>query len=69
DQDPKLNPQAKRYDALTYMEVLQNRLQVMDSTAISLCMENEIPIVVFDLFKKGNIKRVISGEKIGTVVS
>ncbi len=67
--DPKKDPNATRYEKLTYMEALKNRLQVMDSTAFSMCMDNKIPIIVFDLFKQGNIKRVILGEPIGTLVS
>jgi uridylate kinase len=67
--DPKTNPQAKRYDRLTYLDALKNRLNVMDASAFSLCMDNKIPILVFDLFKRGNIKRVICGEPIGTLVS
>jgi uridylate kinase len=67
--DPKKDPTAKRYDKLTYMDALKGRLDVMDSTAFSLCMDNRIPIVVFDLFQYGNIKRAILGEPIGTVVS
>ena len=67
--DPVKNPRAKRYDRLTYMDALKNRLNVMDASAFSLCMDNRIPIVVFDLFKPGNIKRVICGAPIGTVVS
>jgi len=67
--DPKLDPTAKRYDRLTYMDALKNRLNVMDASAFSLCMDNKISIIVFDLFKTGNIKRVICGEPIGTVVS
>jgi len=67
--DPMKDPQAKRYDRLTYMDALKNRLNVMDASAFSLCMDNKITIIVFDLFKTGNIKRVICGEPIGTVVS
>jgi uridylate kinase len=66
--DPKQDPGAIRFDNLNYMEVLQQRLRVMDSTAISLCMENHISIVVFNLNQVGNIKRVILGEKVGTFV-
>ena len=69
DSDPKKNPNAKRFDKLSFMDALKNRLQVMDSTAFSLCMDNSIPIVVFDLFKNGNIKRVVLGEKVGTLVT
>jgi uridylate kinase len=67
--DPKKDPAAKRYDKLAYMDALKGRLNVMDSTAFSLCMDNRIPIVVFNLFQYGNIKRVILGEPIGTLVS
>ncbi len=67
--DPLKNPDAKRYEKLSYMEILQNRLKIMDSTAISLCMENNIPIVVFNLFKKGNLKKVICGQGKRTIVS
>ena len=67
--DPLKNPEAKRYEKLSYMEILQNRLKIMDSTAISLCMENNIPIVVFNLFKKGNLKKVVCGEGKKTIVS
>ncbi len=67
--DPKKDTQAKRYERIGYTEALSKRLKVMDSTAFSLCMDNRIPIVVFDLFKRGNIKRVILGEPIGTLVS
>lgn len=69
DSDPLKNSQAKRFESLTYLDVLNQQLKVMDSTAISLCMDNKVPIVVFDLFKKGNIKRVVMGETIGTVVN
>jgi uridylate kinase len=67
--DPQTNPKAKRYDRLTYLDALKNRLNVMDAAAFSLCMENKIPIVVFDLFKRGNIQRAVLGEPIGTLVS
>ncbi|MGG7057637.1 UMP kinase [Clostridium nigeriense] len=69
DKDPYKYPDAKKYDTLTYIEVLEQGLQVMDSTATSLCMDNNIPILVFGLEEPGNIKRAISGEKIGTLVS
>jgi uridylate kinase len=68
DRDPKKHADATRFDAVSYMEVLQRGLRVMDSTAVSLCMDNDIPIVVFDLQEEGNIRRVLSGEKIGTRV-
>lgn len=67
--DPKLDPKAERFEQLTYLEVLKRGLKVMDATATSLCMDNEISIVVFDLTCHGNLLRVVSGEKIGTVVS
>ncbi|MDU5107822.1 MULTISPECIES: UMP kinase [unclassified Clostridium] len=69
DKDPHKYEDAKKYETLTYIEVLEQGLQVMDSTATSLCMDNNIPILVFGLEEPGNIKRAISGEKIGTLVS
>jgi uridylate kinase len=68
DKDPVGNPDAKRFDTLSYMEVLQRELNVMDSTAISLCKDNNLPIVVFNSTVVGNIVRAISGENIGTTV-
>ena len=69
DSDPKKNPKAKRYTKITYLDALQQQLKVMDSTAFSLCMDNKMPIMVFDFFKPHNLKRVVLGEKIGTIVS
>lgn len=69
DSDPNENPDAKRFDSLTYIDVLNRGLGVMDSTATSLCMDNNIPILVFGLDDPQNIIRVLCGEKIGTVVS
>ncbi|MDD3726569.1 MAG: UMP kinase, partial [Candidatus Ratteibacteria bacterium] len=66
--DPVINPDAKRYRYLSYMEVLQKRLKIMDSSAISLCMDNHIPIVVFNLFRKGNLKKIVLGKGIQTIV-
>lgn len=66
--DPLLNLGAKKYDELTYLDVLKKQIKVMDATAISLCMDHQIPIIVFSLKKKGNIKRVILGDKVGTKV-
>lgn len=66
--DPKKDPDAIKIPDLTYLEVLRKGLQVMDATAISLCMDNKLPIIVFDLTTPGNIKKVISGEPIGTIV-
>jgi uridylate kinase len=69
DSDPLKNPRATRFDHIQYQEALRRRLEVMDSTAFSLCMDNHIPIIVFDMFKEGNLKKVLLGEKIGTIVS
>ena len=69
DDDPRTNPDAVKFDALSYAEVLERRLKVADATAISLCMDNRLPIVVFDLLADGNIGRAVRGEKIGTLVS
>lgn len=66
--DPKVDPTAVKYDTLTYLDVIQQGLQVMDSTASTLCMDNDIPLVVFSITEEGNIKRAVMGEKIGTVV-
>jgi len=68
EEDPLLNKRAKKYDELTYLDVLKKQIKVMDATAISLCMDHQIPIIVFNLKKKGNIKRVILGERVGTKV-
>jgi uridylate kinase len=68
DADPVKHPKAKRFDRLTYLEVLQKGLKVMDTTAISLCMDNHLPIVVYDLKRKGNLRRLVLGERIGTLV-
>lgn len=68
DKDPLKYKDAVKYNELTYMDILKNELKVMDATSISLCMEENIPIVVFNLFKKGNIRSIIEGKKIGTIV-
>lgn len=68
DKDPLVHKKARKFRELTYIDVLQRNLKVMDATAISLCMDNDLPIVVFNLTRKGNIRRVVLGEKIGTVV-
>jgi uridylate kinase len=68
DSDPHQNPQAKRYESLTYSDVLTQDLRVMDGTAIALCKENQIPIIVFDISVKNNIRRALMGEKLGTIV-
>ncbi|MFM2293994.1 MAG: uridylate kinase [Verrucomicrobiota bacterium] len=69
DSDPKKNPNAKRFAQITYLHALQKQLKVMDSTAFSLCMDNQMPIVVFDVFKPHNLRRVIMGDKVGTLVT
>ncbi|HEV2394836.1 MAG TPA: UMP kinase [Verrucomicrobiae bacterium] len=69
DSDPKTNPKAKRYSQIKYLEALQRQLKVMDSTAFSLCMDNKMPIIVFDLFRPHNLRRVVLGEKVGTLVT
>lgn len=66
--DPMIDKTATRYDTISYQEVLEKRLKVMDATAISLCMDNKLPIIVFNLREKGNLKRVIMGEPVGTTV-
>jgi uridylate kinase len=68
DSDPRENPKARRYETIGYDEVLQRNLRVMDQTAIALCRENEIPILVFDIGVPGNLLRVAAGEKVGTLV-
>ena len=69
DADPMLHPAATRFDRISYLQVLEQRLKVMDATAISLCMDNHLPIVVFNLLTPGNIKRAIAGEAVGSVVT
>ena len=66
--DPKLDPTAQKFDELTYIEVLSRRLKVMDSTAISLCMDNGFPIVVFNMHERGSLGRLVRGERVGTLV-
>ena len=68
DKDPRGSADAVRFDTLEYMEVLNRGLKVMDSTAISLCMDNQLPILVFNLLQRGNIKKAVYGERIGTLV-
>lgn len=68
DSDPKKNPDAKKYENLTYLDVLSKELKVMDTTALSLSMDNNIPIVVFNMNKKGYIRRLLDGEKLGTYI-
>jgi len=68
DADPMKNPSAKKYTDLTYMDALKNRLEVMDTSAFALCMDNKLPIMVFNFFEKGNARRAVLGEPIGTIV-
>ncbi len=68
DSDPMVDQKAKKFKELSYIEFLNRGLRIMDTTAISLCMDNHLPIIVFDLTRKGNIKRVVFGQKIGTVI-
>ena len=69
DSDPKKNPKAKRFAEISYTDALVKRLKVMDSTAFSMCMDNKMPIIVFDFFKEHNLRRVVLGEKVGTLVT
>ncbi|MFN2117722.1 MAG: UMP kinase, partial [Candidatus Promineifilaceae bacterium] len=69
DDDPIKNPDAKRYDSLTYLDFLNMQLRVMDTTAVSLCMENDMPIVVLDFWQDDSVKRLIQGETVGTTIS
>lgn len=68
DKDPKFNEDAKRYNDITYMKVINDKLKVMDTTAITLCMENDIPIVIFGLLEDNSIYRVVNGENLGTII-
>lgn len=69
DSDPMINTEARKFDGISYLEVLNQGLKVMDATAISMCMDNDMPIIVFNLYGKDNFKRIICGEKVGTLVS
>ena len=69
DSDPMKNPQAKRFERITYLEALRQQLKVMDAAAFSLCSDNKMPIIVFDLFKPHNLRRVVLGKKVGTLVT
>ena len=68
DSDPKKNPEAKKYDEIGYLDVIKNGLQVMDTTAVSLCMENHIPIITFALKENDGIFKAATGQKIGTII-
>jgi uridylate kinase len=69
DADPRAHPQARKFDTVSYEEVLRRGLKVADATAFSLCMDNKMPIIVFNLLEDGNIARAVRGERIGTLVS
>jgi len=69
DADPQKDPAARKFDTLTYIDVLNRRLSVMDSTAISLCMDNNLPILVVNLWDPSALERALQGEKVGTLVS
>jgi uridylate kinase len=69
DSDPKKNRKAKKYSQISYLDALRQQLRVMDSTAFSLCMDNKMPIIVFELFRPHNLRRVVMGEKVGTLVT
>ena len=69
DSDPIKNPAAKKYTEIPFLSILTQNLKVMDSTAISLCMDNRLPLIVFNLKEKGNFKRVVQGDPIGTLVT
>jgi uridylate kinase len=69
DSDPKKNPKAKRFEKISYLAALQKQLKVMDSTAFSLCMDNKMPIIVFDFGREHNLRAVVMGEKVGTLVT
>jgi uridylate kinase len=67
--DPNINHDAAKIEKITHFQAMERRLNVMDSTALSMCMENKLPIIVFDMFKKGNIRKIIEGEQLGSIVS
>ena len=69
DSDPNRNPNARRYETLSYMDVLNNGLAVMDATAVSLCLDRGLPLTVFDIFTEGNLARVLGGERVGTLIA
>ncbi len=69
DSDPEVDPNAKRFDRLSYMDALNRRLEVMDSTAISLCMDNNLPIIVLNMWKGDSLLNVVRGDRIGTIIA
>jgi uridylate kinase len=68
DSDPEQDPEAKRFDHLSYIDALNRRLKVMDSTAISLCMDNRLPIIVLNMWESGSLMKAVMGDKIGTTI-
>ncbi|MCK4880508.1 MAG: UMP kinase, partial [Bacteroidales bacterium] len=66
--DPEKDPEAEKYDELTFSEALKKELRILDQTAFTMCKENELPIIVFNMNKKGTIKKLLSGEKVGTLI-
>ena len=68
-EDPRINKNAKKFDKISYQDALTKKLKIMDTTALALCMDNDLPIVVFDMFKKGNLKSIITGNQNGTLLS
>ena len=69
DSDPHENPDAVRFCNLDYMDALNRRLEIMDATAVSLCMDNKLPIIVFDIFESGSMERILCGEPVGTIIT
>ena len=69
DDDPRRNPAAKKFERIDFISILNRRLKVMDATALSLCMENNLPIRVFDVFQEGSVRRILEGHEIGTLIS
>jgi uridylate kinase len=67
--DPKKNSEAKKIDTISYIDVLKGQLRIMDFTAVSLCMDNNLPIIVFNLFNRGSLKKIVFGEPVGTIIS
>lgn len=69
EEDPIINPEAKRFGKLSYLDILNKGLKIMDATAISLCMDHNLPIIVFNIYERGNLRRVLLGEKVGTLIT
>jgi len=69
EEDPLINPQAKRFGRLSYLDVLNRNLGIIDATAVTLCMEHQLPVIVFDIYERGNLKRVLLGEEVGTMIT